>query len=285
MKSYIAYKNEIEDISSIKETMSLIEKVSASHIHSLRKTSDALTLYSQTTEIILNNLSKFYFHKNTTLSQKRKFGKNILIIVGGEKSLVGDLWQKLSKESCSYVNKYDEFIVIGKKIYELLTKKNDKIKHKINKKFSFSTDIPTEEEVTNIVNHALKTFNNKNIKKIDILYADFKSLSKQNISLKSFLPFSFQKNKEDKNPIGFPFFTSSKKDIYSLFIEKYISSYFHSIILKSKLSEFSARTISMEHAKEKSKNMVKAIKINYKKEQRKLITRKQLEIAAFIQGE
>ena len=53
--------------------------------------------------------------------------------------------------------------------------------------------------------------------------------------------------------------------------------YFQKIIMETKLSELSARTVAMEHATTKTVELVQKLKLNYTKQRRRVITQRQLE--------
>ena len=56
--------------------------------------------------------------------------------------------------------------------------------------------------------------------------------------------------------------------------------FFYKIGTETKLSEFSARTVAMEHAAVKTKGLIHKFTLDYSKERRRVATQKQLEIFA-----
>jgi len=102
-------------------------------------------------------------------------------------------------------------------------------------------------------------------------------------TLTSFLPFTFSKHLEEQNkalvnkPLGLPIFEPSKKLFFNSLFQKYIEIFFHSIILETKLSEISARTVAMEHASITTENIIQKITAYYLKQRRLIETQKQLE--------
>ena len=76
---------------------------------------------------------------------------------------------------------------------------------------------------------------------------------------------------------GLPIFEPSKKEVFKALTQKYIGMFFRKIVMETKLSELSARTVAMEHASAKTDELIKKISLNYLKERRRAITQKQLE--------
>jgi F-type H+-transporting ATPase subunit gamma len=125
----------------------------------------------------------------------------------------------------------------------------------------------------------------KKFSALDILYPGFVALSQQNPVIVPFLPFSFEQRRMNlpaQEPdagiaAGLPVFEPSKQIIFNLLVEQYIGIYFYEIMMEAKLSELSARTVSMENASGKTVKFITKLHLTYTKERRKSLTQKQLE--------
>ena len=78
-------------------------------------------------------------------------------------------------------------------------------------------------------------------------------MTKSNPIIVPYLPFQFNFEKldlsnDDEDELGFPVFEPTKAEIWNQLIKKYIEIFFYRIIIESKLSEFSSRTIAMENS-------------------------------------
>jgi len=277
MKHYSEFKKELNGIKDVSETLKSIEKISASKVKTIKN--KILNLEKYTLEIfnLLNRLSLFYKNNKNFLLTKRKSGKKILLVIMGEKGLVGPLWQKITSKTLLEKNNYDSILVVGKKGYQKLLEVN------INPElfFSFSEKNDLDENINILNKKIIEYFKKNHIKKIDIIYAKSISISEQEIKKEKLLPFTFEKENNDKNQkivIGFPIFDTSKKILFEKLIKKYIKTFFYKIILNSKLSENSNKTIEMEHAKEKSNIEINKLIKNYKKDKRKKVNQSQLEM-------
>ena len=74
-----------------------------------------------------------------------------------------------------------------------------------------------------------------------------------------------------------PIFEPSKANFFNRLLQKYIGIYFHKLMIETKLSELSARTIAAENASDKTNEFIKKLTFDFMKERRKYVTQKQLE--------
>ncbi len=277
MKHYSEFKKEVNGIIDVKETLKSLEKISASKVKIIKNKINSLELYTTEIYFLLKKVLVFYNDEGNILINPKKDGCKILLVITGEKGLVGSLWQKIIDKTKDIEKKYDKILVIGKKGFDKMVE--EKITSELF--FSFSEENLFDENIKTVNKKIIDKFKEKNINNIDILYSYSKSLSEQEIKLERLLPFKFEKKEtkeeQEKKEIGFPIFGSSKKKIFEDLLEKYIKTFFYKIILNSKLSENSSKTLEMEHAAEKSKKVIKGLKNTFRKENRKKINQAQLE--------
>lgn len=273
MKNYLIFKDEIKKFQDVADTIKAVEKIAASSIHFLKQKVASLNNYNNEVESLLNRISIFYNKKDSPLMQKNNSNKKALIIITGNKGLVGGLWHKLiTAFLTSYKNYYPIVIGIrGKKYLE----EESVIPVKF---FNNIPDIPQKNEVEFITNYIFRRFKKGDFSKIDILYPHFVSIAYQEIGFVNFLPFNFESNSQKRqNNDGLPIFEPSKKHFFNILLKKYIEIFFYKIIIDAKLSELSARTVAMERAFTKTTDFLYKLKIDYLKERRSFITQKQLE--------
>lgn len=283
MKKYLIYKRRINEFENVGETVRIIEKTAASHIHLLKKQVNILSDYKKDVGTVLKRLSKFWQGKKHPLLEKRGAGIKAILIITGDKGIVGGLYHNLINRILERKNYYQKIWVLGKKGMEYLNEENIKAELLPFESDGLINPDKIEEMGTIFFNY----FQNNNPQSVDILYPRFISLTKQEPIIANFLPFDFKgasENEEDEfiksgpeDNEGFPIFEPSKKDIFSPLLKKYISIFLIELALETKLSEFSARTITAEHAVSVTKDIVRDLNLKFLKERRKLLTQKQLE--------
>ncbi len=272
MKNFLYYKNETEKYEDVLETVKTMEKISASSIHSFKQDVAVLNQYSDSIEDLLAHLSLFYEKTDHPLLKKNKGNRHALIVLTGDKGLVGGLWHTIVNFVYENKEKYEDILVVGQKGKSYLEEAAIEIKQL----FSQPDDI-TEESVNKITDYIFDNFKSGLFTTVDILYPKFVSLAEQTPQLQSFLPFDFKLDLEKKEANGIPIFDPSKKEIFDPLLQKYIKIFFYKIMMETKLSELSARTIAMEHATTKITEEIKKIKLKFLDEKRKDTTQKQLE--------
>lgn len=272
MKTDLAYKNQIVGFENVSETVKVVEKIAASSVHFLKLEVASLRAYASGIESVLARLS-LYYKDNEHPLLKKKAGKRALIILTGEKGLVGGLWQGLVSTVLDKKGLYDHLIVVGTKGSNYLKEEGVRVAQF----FVSSIDLPDKKEITPVVDYVFGGFNKNLFSQVDILYPQFISLAEQAPAIVSFLPFQFVVEGKNSGAIGLPIFEPSKKEVYERFLQKYISMYFHNIIIETKLSELSARMVAMEHASVKTDEFVKKFTFDYTKARHRIATQKQLE--------
>ena len=273
MKTYFTFKNEIEGLKDVADTVKVVEDVAGSSVHMLREEVFNFRNYGGALEKVLIRLSLFYQKNDHPLLQKRNKGKKVLLILTGDKGLVGSLWHNVINGFLEKRSEYQEIIVVGEKGKRYLNEE----RVPISKIFNDFSNIPTEEEISQVTDYIFSEFNKGEILKVDVLYPHFVSLAEQQASLSPFLPFTFELKTGRQDPLDFPIFEPSTKKIFFDLLQKYIRVFLHEIVFETKLSELSARTVSMESAGEKTKNLIKKTNLSYLKERRRFVTQKQLE--------
>lgn len=288
MKQDLFYKTQLKNFSDVAETLKVIEKKAAANIHFLKKRVEVLREYRNNLQVILRRFSLFYSRFDEFLPEETQGGKRrkkVLLILTGERGLVGGLYHQLVQRVLLEKNDYQEFWVLGARGRDYLLQ--EKIKAEEPFRGIFLEEIPKTEEIWKATNYVFQKFKNSEIQKIDILYPRFFSLLEQKPEIIQFLPFLFgslnivNEKKEDdpkqKEQIGLPVFESSKKTIFNEIFKRYLGIALGSLLLESKLSEFSARTVLAESAVKQTEDLIRLFKRRFLKIHHLLITQKQLE--------
>lgn len=278
MKTYLDYKNQIEGFEDVSETVKAMEKISASSVHFLKQKVANLNVYASEIERAMAELSFFYQNESSPLLQKNASGKKALIILSGEKGLVGGLWHNLIGAFLEAGERYQSVIIVGAKGENYLREEGARIE----KQFAGLAETSETSDIKEITDYIFSEFKKKTFSQVDVLYPRFVSLAKQEPVFIPFLPFIFNsqgetKSGEVKTSSGLPIFEPSKKEVFAALMQKYIGMFFRKIVMEARLSELSARTVAMEHASAKTDELIKKINLNYLKERRRAITQKQLE--------
>jgi F-type H+-transporting ATPase subunit gamma len=279
MKRFLDFKTNVENYEDVSVTIKTIEQIAASQIHRFKNDVANLEDYISNIKRGLARLTIFYEAKSYPLLLKRNSGDKLLIVITSNKGLVGGLYHDIISKAVESQHLYTSIYVVGERGKQYLQEENIVV----SQPYFELSDIPDPTEIKTITDHLFTAFTTKSIQTIDILYPSFLSLGEQSTTISQFLPFNFENDLTEKNNLkpsandGFPIFESSKQRIFQELLSKYIQSAFYKIIIESKLSEFAARTVSMEHASAKIKHFKSNLEAMYFKERRLITTQKQLE--------
>ncbi len=274
MKKYIDYKNKVEGFKDVSLTVKTVEKIAASHIHFLKERTKNLNTYSKTVELILARLQKFYLDEDNVFLKKGNSRQKLLVFLSADRGLVGGMYHKLANFLLRQKDEYHYIVTIGHKGRDYVQEEG----LEVLKNFSFRDYLPTVEEIHNISDYIFKIFKQKPFKQVDVLYPAFVGLVNQEPRIIQFLPFNFSQSQNEASQIfGLPIFATKPRELFNKMLKKYIKIFFTHLILEAKLSEFSARTVAMEHAAVKTEEILNKVKLDYFKTRRRLMTQKQLE--------
>lgn len=275
MKNYIGYKNQINGLQDVLQTVKTTEKIAASSVHLLKTDVNYLGIYSKHIQNTLTRLSLYHKNQKHPLLSENNHSPKALLILTGDKGLVGGLWHNLISSFIKGDAVYHSIIIYGAKGKNYLTEEKAADK----KSFNILNKNAEEIKIEDLIDYVFETFKKEKFSTMDILYPEFISLAVQEPRFVSFLPFKFElENKiATENSIGLPIFESSKEKIFDELLQKYTEVFLRKIILETKLSELSARTVSMEHATAKTEGFIKQAELSFVKERRRLFTQRQLE--------
>lgn len=270
MKLYLKYKTEKEEIKDVFSTIKTVEKIAASYVRIMK---DKVAFSQEYVNNLNEMFSQFVYIEGKfkhPLFETRTGGKNLLVIILGDKGLTGSLYNKLIKK----VEKesYSSSVLIGKKGEE-------KVKEGLIKKPLVSYPFPYQNpgKISEITHDILNRYSKKQISSVKIAYSSFESLAVQTPTIKQFLPLTFPETQTTENSDGFPVYEPGKKKIFDHLITEYLKVDLYQAMMSAELSEFAARTVSMESASQKAQSLIKKKNYQYLRARNKSITQEQME--------
>ncbi len=174
MKTYLAYQNQIGGLRDVSETVKAIEKIAASSVHFLKENAANLDFYAARIKKQLDRLSLFYAGKNHP-ALKKSPGKKALIVITGDKGLVGGLWHKIINAFLETAGEYQYVISVGKKGSEYLVEENAPV----IKSFDRVSGASQDQSVREIIDFIFNEFGRGRFSAADVLYPEFVSLAQQ----------------------------------------------------------------------------------------------------------
>ena len=277
MKTFAQFRNEIGGYEDVRKTAEAEEKIAITNVHLFLEEARELKNYTESLERMLNRfLSSAEMELKLTGPAG---GKKALFVFGGDKGMVGGLWNRLVDFLSVHLENYQEATIYGQDV----AKKLDLVVSRdLRSKIHFSFFIfPAKENIFLFQNNLLKSFQEKGFSQIDVIWPKMITSSFFQPTKKTIIPFNlknnFQVSKSEHN-LTWPIFEPNAKKVFKTLAEKYLFLIVHQIIIETKLAEALNRAVSMEKAKKEVGKLIKKITHNFRTERRKILTKNQIEV-------
>ncbi len=272
MKTYSAYQEERDGFTDVLETVKTIEKIAASSVHFLKENVGNLDRYVKDIERMLSRMDVPAGRREHPLMRKRAAGPRALLVVTGDRGLVGGLWHAVAAAARVHAAAYRVVLAVGTSGASVLREEG------VRPAKSFAAQTGDEDAVTDYV---FGEFTKGSVARVDVLYPRFRSLAEQEPALVPFLPFDVAMPLGDggevEKPAFIPLYEPGKQRVFEELFQRYVAASFRRIVLEARLSELSARTVAMEHAAEKTRGYIGKLSLRFRKGRRALLTEEQLE--------
>lgn len=281
-------KSQISSVSNIQQITKALEIVATVKLQKVKQQAEEyrefMIEFLRIVQVI--NSKTNIFNKE----DRKKTGKNLIIVTGTNKGLCGSLNSKLFKQVFTeFKSKKDstDVFCIGKKTLEFFSRSNFNVVGTLDIKDEFA-----EEDLTDLYNFMRSALENREYDNVTIYFNFFKNAISQ-------VPLSFNLFPLDKK--SFENFTTelgidmdelitedlANKELtlepspYELAKEmrkQLLQHMVYGAILQNKTGEFAARMVAMKNAKDNSSSLIKDLKLSFNKARQGMITQEISEI-------
>ncbi len=270
-------RNRIASVSSTMQITSAMKMVSAAK---LKKAQDAITAMrpyaDKLTELLQSLSASLDADSVSTYADNRAVNKVLVVAITSNRGLCGAfntnvLKQCFSLSENTYAGKQVDFIAIGKKSNDILSKK-----HNVIANHSAVFDDLTFNNVAAIAEELMLLFTEGEYDKIEIVYNKFKNAATQIVMTEQFLPIVPIEGESNSN-VDY-IFEPSKLEIVEELIPKSLKTQLFKGIRDSFASEHGARMTAMHKATDNATELRDQLKLTYNKARQAAITNEILEI-------
>ena len=270
-------RNRIASVSSTMQITSAMKMVSAAK---LKKAQDAITAmrpYSDKLTELLQSLSaSLEGDSGSKFSDNREVNKVLVVAITSNRGLAGAFNSNILKQCTllmgqTYAGKQVDFVAIGKKGNDFLSKKSTVISN-----HSKLYDDLTFDNAAVIAEDLMEKFTSSEYDRIDIVYNKFKNAATQIVMTEQFLPIVSIEGEEGSN--GDYIFEPSKVEIVEHLIPKSLETQLYKGIRDSFASEHGARMTAMHKATDNATELRDQLKLTYNQARQAAITNEILEI-------
>lgn len=270
-------KTRIESVKNTKQITNAMKMVAAAN---LRKAQDRI-LKARPYADHVNDMLRTIKYKNITnnhplLQDAEEDGDQACVVVTSDRGLCGSFNSQIIKEALKYIDQNPEadIICIGKKGYDFLKKRTDKIIEKYLNLFN-EMDFSVSK---NIAQQIIDLFLEQNYNRIDVLYNEFKSAIQQNIIVKQILPI-IPIETETLSKLDY-LYEPDENTIIDELGRKYINVDIWRIMLESSAAEQGARMTAMDSATDNAADLIDTLTLTYNRARQAAITKEIIEIAS-----
>ncbi len=288
-------KNKIQSTKKTGQVTKAMESVSAVKMRKSQERALASRPYVQAAMRILMRVLQVQEANQHPLLQHREAGRHLLVIVTSDKGLAGSVNSAVLKQAEQYLAQQPEtdIIAVGRKAADFARREQKTI---LTEYTNVGDDV-TVADVEAMTQATLISFTKATYQKVVVLYQNFLSTFEQEPTMRTVLPldpgevhyllqgivpskgkFSEQTTEPDTK-VAYLLEPNAESVLNSL-LPQLVQIIFYHALLESKASEHSARMVAMKNATDKSKEVIKALTIEYNKERQASITAEVSEITA-----
>ena len=288
-------KNKIQSTKKTGQVTKAMESVSAVKMRKSQERAFASRPYVQAAMRILMRVLKAQEATQHPLLQRRESGRHLLVIVTSDKGLAGSVNSAVLKQAEQYLAKHPEtdIVAVGRKAADFARRERKTI---LTEYTNVGDDV-TVADVEAMTQATLISFTDATYQKVVVLYQNFLSTFEQEPTMRTVLPldpgevhyllqgivpskgkFSEQITEPDTKVAYL--LEPNAESVLNTLLPQLVQIIFYHALLESKASEHSARMVAMKNATDKSKEVIKALTIEYNKERQAAITAEVSEITA-----
>ena len=272
-------RNRISSVTSTMKITSAIKMVSAAK---LKKAQDAITAmkpYSQKLNELMASFSDVISSSSISyLASERPVKKVLIVAIASNRGFCGAFNSNIIKQAKTIMSDQRfssasfEFIVIGKKVNDILSKTET-----ISQNSSDIFDDLSYDSSSLIVDKIIEDFADEKYDHVEMIYNSFKNAANQIIKSEQFLPIV---NNSSEETLQDYIFEPSMESIVSVLVPKSLKIQLFKALRDSFASEHGARMTAMHKATDNATELKDELVLTYNKARQAAITNEILEIVS-----
>ena len=272
-------RNRISSVTSTMKITSAIKMVSAAK---LKKAQDAITAmkpYSEKLNELMASFSDVISSSSISyLASKRPVKKVLIVAIASNRGFCGAFNSNIIKQAKTIMSDQRfssasfEFIVIGKKVNDILSKTET-----ISQNSSNIFDDLSYDSSSLIVDKIIEDFADEKYDHVEMIYNSFKNAANQIIKSEQFLPIV---NNSSEETLQDYIFEPSMESIVSVLVPKSLKIQLFKALRDSFASEHGARMTAMHKATDNATELKDELVLTYNKARQAAITNEILEIVS-----
>lgn len=280
-------KGRIGSVASSEKITGAMKMISSAKMHKAEQALKRLLPFRRQIETIIGNLLSADAQFSSPLLDSREVKRVGVVVFGSDDGLCGaynvNIFKQLLVNIAEYRKNYGDNVEIM--IYPVGSKITKAVKKVSSATISVADDCQVDSKsVGDAVKQFVVTLQSEfiagNIDKVDFLYMNFKSISRQVLKTEQLLPIvqeSFAKVGEKASMRPYIFEPDATK-IFMSVLPLFLLSVMQEVFTENRASEQAARVMAMQSANDNAKKLLEQLRLDYNKLRQQSITNELLDI-------
>lgn len=280
-------KGRIGSVASSEKITGAMKMISSAKMHKAEMGLKRLLPFRNQVESIIGNLLSADAEFTSPLTQEREVKRIGIVVFGSDDGLCGAYNVNIYKQMLTHIAEYRQkfgagiditIFPVGSKITAAARKLRDRhIKVEVTEHVDSKT---SGAGVKVFTDNLTERFLNGSQDRIDILYMNFQSVSRQRPRLEQLLPvaqstFSANGIKENSRPY---LFEPDPATIFNSVLPMFLLAVMQEVFTENRASEQAARVMAMQSANDNAKKLLEQLQLEFNKLRQQSITTELLDI-------
>lgn len=280
MASTQQLKRRMGSIKNTKQITKAMELVSASKMRRAQDSANRSRAFRNVAREILTRLRELTDVNNHPLFKQRKVNTRLHIVVASDRTLAGAYNSNVLKMFAAELGKdaaegvTSQSIVIGRQAARFATKVEANQTIAVYENFP---ENPDANDIRPLLTTITDKFIDGDVDAVDIIYTDYKSSMRQDVTLQRLLPAAFQPI-ETEPELDNAIFEPSPRVVLDNISMRLIESQLNQALLESFASEHSMRMMAMKNASDNASDIIEDLNLVFNTARQAAITQEIAEI-------
>jgi F-type H+-transporting ATPase subunit gamma len=271
-------KRRIKSVESTKQITKAMEMVAAAKLRRAQTRVESARPYALKMQQMLESLAGAAASLHHPLFEERKVESSLLVVIAADRGFCGSYNSNILRTAVRYLNESPKDSVklglVGKKSVDFFKKRPFPIAFKIPQTGG-AADL---QVVRNMANDITRGFESGEYDEVKLLYTQFVTTTRYNLTLEKFLPIEKPAEIDDSGMPSQYIFEPSAEAIFASLVPRYCLTKILSAMLESFASEFGSRMIAMNNATKNAEEMIDNLTLVRNKARQAAITKELLDI-------
>ncbi len=267
-------------IRSVKNTQQITKAMKMVAAAKLRRAQDhilATRPYALEIRKVIGNLASRGEELHHPLLEVRDEGKDLLIVVSGDKGLAGSFNANVLRRASELVDKSPEtdLLLLGKKGADFYRRRDVSTRASYSSLFSGVT----YEDAKKIADDIVQSFARREYRRVTVVYNQFKSMLAQELSEEQLLPIEPATDTAEVSATAYHF-EPAPSSILGDLLPRYLTFQIYRVLLESQAAEHAARMSAMDSATKNASEMIDMLTLQYNRARQAAITTELIEVVS-----